>query len=113
MPRWVAVVLGVGSGAVLTLPALFLAFVSAGGGHGDYFFARLLFPYAMLDTRMTQDTIGLASLAMAVAQLPIERGVAGVAWGGRGPWVVGAAITGVAVGAHVVAFWMCGSLRYL
>jgi membrane protein CcdC involved in cytochrome C biogenesis len=35
-------------GALLTVPVMLLAFISAGGGHGDYLGAMLLLPYAMV-----------------------------------------------------------------
>lgn len=42
------VVMGVGVGMLFTLPALLLAFISAGGGHGDYLWAKVFFPYSMI-----------------------------------------------------------------
>lgn len=40
-------VMGLGAGILVTPPTLLLAFISAGGGHGDYLWARVFFPYAM------------------------------------------------------------------
>ncbi|MCX5684428.1 MAG: hypothetical protein NT049_12180 [Planctomycetota bacterium] len=50
VPHWARrrVWLGLGAGILLTLPALFVAFISAGGGHGDYFWVKVLFPCFIL-----------------------------------------------------------------
>jgi len=40
-------VFGLGVGILFTLPTLLLAFISTGGGHGDYFWAKVFFPYTM------------------------------------------------------------------
>jgi hypothetical protein len=42
-------------GAALTISAIILALSSIGDGHGDFVFARLLFPYSMLLTLLTRD----------------------------------------------------------
>ena len=52
-------------GMVVTLPALFLAVLSSGAGHGDYLFARALFPWPMLVT--LDQEIGVPALVMALA----------------------------------------------
>jgi hypothetical protein len=54
------VLIGAIRGAGLELPALLLAIVSAGGGHGDYVAARVLFPLPMLLTRL-EGEIGMFS----------------------------------------------------
>lgn len=53
LARAAVMAIGAGVGAAVTLPAIFLAILSGGAGHGTYLFARLLFPYAMLLTRLT------------------------------------------------------------
>jgi len=42
------VLIGLGAGILFTLPTLLLAFLSAGGGHGNYFWANVFFPYSMI-----------------------------------------------------------------
>jgi hypothetical protein len=39
--------MGLGVGIQFTLPTLLLGFLSAGGGHGDYLWARVFFPYSI------------------------------------------------------------------
>ena len=55
---------------VMTPAALILAVMSAGAGHGDYFVAKLLFPYTMLST-FVFDSITIPFLLLAIAQFPI------------------------------------------
>ncbi len=62
-------------GMVVTLPALFLAVLSSGAGHGDYLFARALFPWPMLVT--LDQEIGVPALVMALVQFPVFGFVAG------------------------------------
>lgn len=62
---------GVLAGVLLSLPALFLALLSAGAGHGDYGFARALFPVPMLLTLIQGDTIGILSMATSLLQFPL------------------------------------------
>jgi hypothetical protein len=50
--------------------ALVLAFASAGAGHGDYAFARLLFPYTMLLSLVTEGRITFPWIALAMIQFP-------------------------------------------
>lgn len=63
-PMW-----GTLTGIILTIPALLLAILSSGAGHGDYLFARALFPWPMLLT--LDQEIGLLSVAIALAQFPV------------------------------------------
>jgi hypothetical protein len=70
-----AAVWGTLVGIVVTLPALFLAALSSGAGHGNYLFARALFPWPMLVT--LDQEIGVPSLVMALAQFPVFGFVAG------------------------------------
>ena len=62
--------LGFGLGILAAPIALILAMYSSGGGHGDYGFARALFPIPMLLTRITDNTISIPSLALALIQFP-------------------------------------------
>jgi hypothetical protein len=72
------VVAGVGLGALIAPIALILAIASSGAGHGHYEFARLFFPYAMLLTRLTGDTITLPLIILALAQFPLYGGIIGL-----------------------------------
>jgi hypothetical protein len=66
-----AAAIGFGVGLLVTIPAAVLAIVSGSAGHGDFGFARLLFPFPMLATRLTNDTISFLSMALALAQFPL------------------------------------------
>lgn len=57
-------------GIPLTIPALALAAVSAGAGHGDYVFARALFPIPMLMTIVTGSLVP-EPLAFALVQFSL------------------------------------------
>ena len=63
-------------GAVITPFALGAAIASAGAGHGDYLFAKLLFPYSMLLTSLT-GTITYPLIGLALIQFPLYGLVAG------------------------------------
>ena len=65
---------------VLTPAALWLAFVSARLGHGDYFWAKVLFPYTMLSTLLF-DVITVPFVALAVCQIPAYGIIAALAFG--------------------------------
>ena len=62
----------------LTPMALFLALVSSGAGHGDYLWARILFPYTMLLT-LRFDSITWPLIWLAIVQFPSYGVVLGVA----------------------------------
>jgi hypothetical protein len=62
--------LGAAIGLLVALPALFIAFLSAAAGHGDYIAARALFPVPMLLTRFT-GSIGVISLSATLIQFPL------------------------------------------
>ena len=64
-------------GAVITPFALAGAITSAGAGHGHYLIAKLLFPYSMLLTHLTSDTITQPLIALALIQFPLYGLVAG------------------------------------
>lgn len=103
--RSAAIGVGAGVGAALTLPAIFLAILSSGAGHGTYLFARLFFPYPMLLTPLTGGSIAAPSMVLAFLQLPIEGALIGLALASKRPLLAGAVL-----GAHLVAFGLCSSL---
>jgi hypothetical protein len=64
-------------GIMLTPPALFLAVLSAGAGHGTYVFARAFFPLPMLATRLTGNYISTPLIVAAVLEFPLYGTIAG------------------------------------
>ncbi len=54
---------------VVTPLALLLGIASAGAGHGDYFWAKILFPYTMLSTFLFQ-SITVPFILLAILQFP-------------------------------------------
>jgi|SRR5688572_19846029 hypothetical protein len=78
-------------GFAVTFPAVFLAIISAGAGHGDYLWARLLFPYSMVLAMLT-GSIGPISIGVAFIQFPVYG--AGLVWFARSRrlWVMAVAI---------------------
>ncbi|HEX4072250.1 MAG TPA: hypothetical protein VHX68_13815 [Planctomycetaceae bacterium] len=68
----------VGLGVLIAPLPLFLAIVSAGAGEGHYVFARLFFPYTVLLTRLTGNTISLPLIILALAQFPLYGGLIGL-----------------------------------
>ena len=73
------IILGTIAGILLTPPTVWLAVISAGGGHGHYVLARLFFPYTMLLTRLANDTITYPLMALALLQFPLYGAVVGLA----------------------------------
>jgi hypothetical protein len=65
------VALGIGVGILATPPALLLAFISAGGGHGDYLWAKAFFPYTMVLPELAGSEIYLPLIIMAFLQFPL------------------------------------------
>lgn len=57
-------------GALLTPLCLLFAIGSGGGGHGDYFYAQLLYPYTML-WALRVGAIWLPSIMLAIFQFPL------------------------------------------
>jgi hypothetical protein len=55
-----------------------LAVASAGAGHGHYEFARLFFPYTMLLTRLTGDSIGLPLILLGLGQFSLYGAMVGM-----------------------------------
>jgi hypothetical protein len=93
-------------GGLVTLPAALLAIASGGAGHGNYLFARVLFPYPMLLTRLTDDTVTLPLIVLGLAQFPLYGVVVGLAASrGRRPgWYAVAGLTLAHLGAVVPCF---------
>ena len=93
-------------GVLVTPIAAMLAIASARGGHGHYEFARLFFPYSMLLTRLTGDTITPPLMVLALAQFPLYGVAVGLAVvKGRVGW---SAVALLAV-AHATAVVVCFS----
>lgn len=64
--------------ALVTLFTAFLAVLSSGAGHGNYFYARLFFPFTMLLTKLTDNSITTPLIILALAQFPIYAVLIGV-----------------------------------
>src|SRR5215831_5989879 len=95
------VLLCVSIGGLVTLPAALLAVASGGAGHGNYLFARVLFPYTMLLTRLTE-TVTLPLIVLGLAQFPLYGAVVSLATS-RGPaWYAVAGLTLAHLGAVVL-----------
>lgn len=63
---WVPIVVSIG----LTPIAIFLGLASAGAGHGNYFLAKVLFPFTMLSTALFGE-INLLCFIFALIQYPL------------------------------------------
>lgn len=99
------VLLGTLLGVCVTPPAVSLAIISAGAGHGHYEFARLLYPYSMLLTRLAGDIITPLLMVLALLQFPLYGAAMGfAATKGQTAWAV------VLLGAvHAAAAVLCFS----
>ena len=80
-PATRAVLIGFGLGAVVAVPAIFLALMSAGAGHGDYVLARALFPAPMLLT-LVEGSIGQLAMTVGLLQFPAYGAL--LAWASSG-----------------------------
>lgn len=70
-PAWLTPVLvGIGIGTCIELPAISAAIISGGAGHGEYVAARALFPLPMLLT-LLEGSIGAFSGGLALLQFPL------------------------------------------
>ena len=102
--KWIySALLGAIGGALLEVPALFLAVLSGGLGHGHYVFARALFPVPMLATLLEGDTIGPISQGLAFGQFPLYGAVLGLVAAYQ-KWRPLHALIGIHLIAAVVAF---------
>jgi hypothetical protein len=99
-------VIGFVIGVAFAPVAAMLAVQSGGAGHGCYEFAGLFFPYTMLLTRLTGDTITLPLIALALAQFPMYGAAIGMC--ARRRWVA-IRVSWVLLIAHAVAVVFCFS----
>jgi hypothetical protein len=60
----------VGVAFVAGCGGLLIAALMAGGGHGTYLPAKVLFPYTMIMTAWSGDSITLWGVAVAILQMP-------------------------------------------
>ena len=72
---WVPIVLSL----MATPFCLVLALASAGAGHGDYFWAKIIYPYTMLSTLLF-GSITIPFRLLAVVQLPFYGVLLSIAW---------------------------------
>jgi hypothetical protein len=101
------VAIGAGIGVAITIPSMVLAVFSTGAGHGDYGFARGLFPIAMCLTAFVTGSIGFASIALALLQFPLYgSGIGYFATVSRKALLIAIAIVAV---LHFIAFIACSS----
>jgi hypothetical protein len=70
------VAIGACIGFLPTLPALCLAYLSTGGGHGSYGWAWVFFPVPMI-LAAVMGNIGIIPMAAALVQFPIDGGILG------------------------------------
>jgi hypothetical protein len=111
-PRIVATrVILAGFFLIVTPVSLVMAIASAGAGHGDYFLAKILFPFTMLSTRWN-GVISPLYIFLAVVQMPLY-GLYLV----LGLWQFGArgaCITGLFLAAaHAIAVYLCFNPKLL
>lgn len=64
---------------VATPFCLLLALASAGAGHGDYFWAKIIYPYTMLSTLLF-NSITIPFILLAIVQVPIYGVLLSIAW---------------------------------
>lgn len=97
----IAISIGAFVGAIASVPALFIAMVSAGGGHGHYVEARALFPVPMLLT-LVENKIGPIAIGIGLLQFPFYGGLLARAIVRRGYLPIAAAAL-----VHLVAAIAC------
>jgi hypothetical protein len=95
--------MGLGVGMQFALPTLLLGFLSAGGGHGNYLWAKVLFPYTMIPP----GEISLALEVLALVQFPVYGILIGVSASSFRRVVMVAAVI---VFAHAAAAVWCLSI---
>jgi len=97
-----AVIVGAAWGALVAAPAIWIAIMSGGAGHGDYVAARALFPAPMLLT-LIEGEIGSLAMAAALVQFPLYGALLGRARArGRDNAMIW--IAGVHLGAVLLCF---------
>ena len=88
--------------SILVTPlALLFAFLSGGAGHGDYFWAKILFPYSMLSTLIIESNTLL--ILLTLIQFPFYGFL--LAFAGEREWLRRFAV-GCSI-AHIVAAILC------
>jgi hypothetical protein len=87
---------------LLTPVCLLLAIGSGGAGHGDYFHAKLLYPYMMLAS-LVFDSLAIPFILLAVPQFPLYGALCGLAAAKGRTWTVGLAI----IIMHALAVALC------
>lgn len=68
--RWSAAVVGGILGLAVTPLAIFVSVIFAGAGHGSYIAAKALFPYSMLLTLWTGNSITNQLIILGCTQFP-------------------------------------------
>ena len=97
-------------GTFITGPAIALAVLSGGAGHGDYGFARGLFPVPMCVAAYWTGSIEFVSIAMALVQFPLYGAAVGYfATGRRNAFAVVVLLTGA---VHFLAFVLCSKASF-
>ncbi len=81
---------------------MLLAIGSGGGGHGDYFYAKLLYPYTMLSA-LVFDSFAIPFILLAVTQFPLYGALCGLAAAKGRTLTVGLAI----IIMHALAVMLC------
>jgi hypothetical protein len=89
-------------GVLLTPVCLLLAIGSGGAGHGDYFYAILLYPYTMLSA-LVFDSITIPFILFAVLQFPLYGALFGLAAAKERGLMAGLAI----IIMHALAVALC------
>lgn len=100
--NWTRAGLSFGAGLLLLL---FCAFM-AGGGHGSYLPPKILFPYTMLLTAWSDDSITPIGMVVAALQMPVYSLLAdlGRARGTARTWLIGLGLVHVVVFVGTLAF---------
>ena len=98
--KWI----GFSVGVLVTLPALWLAWISAGGGHGDYLWAKLLFPYTMIVPMLRGCPIIMPLIVVGLVQFPIYGILVGSSASGFKPL---SKMIGIIGGFHVATALIC------
>lgn len=95
------VLIGLGLGMAFGFAAAYVAVGLAGGGHGSYVAAHLLFPWGMLIAGAGTSLFPVVA-TLALAQFPVYGGVIGL---GRGR---AATVAAVHAAGAVLALWLRG-----
>jgi hypothetical protein len=89
---------------VSIIPTFFgflLAIMSSGAGHGDYLWAKVVFPVSMLSSIATSEITPFA-IIIAALQFPVYAFVLSIAKSGKKTLYVGLAILGLHISAAVL-----------